>query len=176
MPAVRLGELVRGPGESQLSWTAGAFAINWYRASVKAVEEPGNPSEKRFGITVFKIWLDRLYQCRKVDHMNQLISKSQYEADELCDFARWPNKSSPSNSNLQVRPIRLVYPRSANRVGIKLKSTLEESKNVDLLGPCHRCIWTQSWRAWKDGTFLDHEGPGYAGDPRLMLCKTKRIK
>ena len=44
-------------------------------------------------------------------------------------------KASTLTGNLQVTLTDTVgfYPRSTNRVGISFKSTLEESKNVDLL-------------------------------------------
>ena len=123
--AVRPGELV--------SWSRGKSVgveppsvrnqITDIERQLKAVEKNRETlREKRLESPVFKIGLIGYTNAGKSTIMNQLTSKSQYEADELFATLDATNQKHPSNrqSTSDLDRYGWFYPRSTNRVGIKL--------------------------------------------------------
>ena len=107
--------------------------------------------------------------------MNQLTSKSQYEADELFATLDATTKSIHLTGNLQVTltdTVGFIQDLPTELVS-SFKSTLEESKNVDLLVHVIDASDPNHEEHEKDGTF-DHEGPGYAGDSSLDALQQSR--
>ena len=140
----------RGPGESQLElnrrsvglvcgnflcWSGGMFLVDIER-QLKAVEKNRETlREKRLESPVFKIGLIGYTNAGKSTIMNQLTSKSQYEADELFATLDATTKSIHLTGNLQVTltdTVGFIQDLPTELVS-SFKSTLEESKNVDLL-------------------------------------------
>ena len=123
--AVRLGNWFSWSRESQLELNRRSVRnqITDIERQLKAVEKNRETlREKRFESPVFKIGLIGYTNAGKSTIMNQLTSKSQYEADELFATLDATTKSIHLTGNLQVTPDRYgwFYPRSTNRVGIKL--------------------------------------------------------
>ena len=89
---------------------------------LKAVEKNRETlHEKRLESPVFKIGLIGYTNAGKSTIMNQLTSKSQYEADELFATLDATTKSIHLTGNLQVTPDRYgwFYSGLYNRVGIE---------------------------------------------------------
>ena len=103
---------------------------------LKAVEKNRETlREKRLESPVFKIGLIGYTNAGKSTIMNQLTSKSQYEADELFATLDATTKSIHLTGNLQVTltdTVGFIQDLPTELVS-SFKSTLEESKNVDLL-------------------------------------------
>ena len=118
----------RGPGESQLE-------LN--RRSVRKVVEKNRATvrEKRLESSAFKIGLIGYTNAGKSTIMNTLTSKIQYEADELFATLDATTKSIHLGGNLQVTltdTVGFIQDLPTELVS-SFKSTLEESKHVDLL-------------------------------------------
>ena len=136
----------RGPGESQLELNRRSVRnqITDIERQLKAVEKNRETlREKRLESPVFKIGLIGYTNAGKSTIMNQLTSKSQYEADELFATLDATTKSIHLTGNLQVTltdTVWFLFRTLPTELVTSFKSTLEESKNVDLLVPCHRCL------------------------------------
>ena len=91
--------------------------------------------EKRLESSVFKIGLIGYTNAGKSTIMNALTSKTQYEADELFATLDATTKSIHLTGNLQVTLTDTVgfIQELPTELVTSFKSTLEESKNVDLL-------------------------------------------
>lgn len=128
----------RGPGESQLELNRRAVRnqITDIERQLKVVEKNRETvREKRLDSPVFKIGLIGYTNAGKSTIMNSLTSKSQYEADELFATLDATTKSIHLTGNLQVTltdTVGFIQDLPTELVS-SFKSTLEESKNVDLL-------------------------------------------
>ena len=128
----------RGPGESQLELNRRSVRnqIHDIERQLKAVEKNrATVREKRLESPVFKIGLIGYTNAGKSTIMNSLTSKSQYEADELFATLDATTKSIHLGGRLQVTltdTVGFIQDLPTELVS-SFKSTLEESKNVDLL-------------------------------------------
>ena len=128
----------RGPGESQLELNRRSVRnqITDIERQLKVVEKNREVvREKRLESSVFKIGLIGYTNAGKSTIMNALISKAQYEADELFATLDATTKSIHLTGNLQVTLTDTVgfIQDLPTELVTSFKSTLEESKNVDLL-------------------------------------------
>jgi len=118
----------RGPGESQ--------QITDIERQLKVVEKNrATVREKRLESSTFKIGLIGYTNAGKSTIMNTLTSKIQYEADELFATLDATTKSIHLGGNLQVTltdTVGFIQDLPTELVS-SFKSTLEESKHVDLL-------------------------------------------
>ena len=128
----------RGPGESQLELNRRSVRnqIADIERQLKVVEKNREVvREKRLESSVFKIGLIGYTNAGKSTIMNALTSKTQYEADELFATLDATTKSIHLTGNLQVTLTDTVgfIQDLPTELVTSFKSTLEESKNVDLL-------------------------------------------
>ena len=128
----------RGPGESQLELNRRSVRnqITDIERQLKVVEKNREVvREKRLESSVFKIGLIGYTNAGKSTIMNALTSKTQYEADELFATLDATSKSIHLTGNLQVTLTDTVgfIQDLPTELVTSFKSTLEESKNVDLL-------------------------------------------
>lgn len=128
----------RGPGESQLELNRRSVRnqITDIERQLKVVEKNREVvREKRLESSVFKIGLIGYTNAGKSTIMNALTSKAQYEADELFATLDATTKSIHLTGNLQVTLTDTVgfIQDLPTELVTSFKSTLEESKNVDLL-------------------------------------------
>lgn len=128
----------RGPGESQLELNRRSVRnqIADIERQLKMVEKNREVvREKRLESSVFKIGLIGYTNAGKSTIMNALTSKTQYEADELFATLDATTKSIHLTGNLQVTLTDTVgfIQDLPTELVTSFKSTLEESKNVDLL-------------------------------------------
>lgn len=128
----------RGPGESQLELNRRNVRnqITDIERQLKVVEKNREVvREKRLESSVFKIGLIGYTNAGKSTIMNALASKTQYEADELFATLDATTKSIHLTGNLQVTLTDTVgfIQDLPTELVTSFKSTLEESKNVDLL-------------------------------------------
>lgn len=128
----------RGPGESQLELNRRSVRnqIADIEHQLKMVEKNREVvREKRLESSVFKIGLIGYTNAGKSTIMNALTSKTQYEADELFATLDATTKSIHLTGNLQVTLTDTVgfIQDLPTELVTSFKSTLEESKNVDLL-------------------------------------------
>ena len=128
----------RGPGESQLELNRRSVRnqITDIERQLKAVEKNREVGrEKRLESPIFKIGLIGYTNAGKSTIMNALTSKTQYEADELFATLDATTKSIHLTGNLQVTLTDTVgfIQDLPTELVTSFKSTLEESKNVDLL-------------------------------------------
>ena len=128
----------RGPGESQLELNRRSVRnqIADIELQLKVVEKNREVvREKRLESSVFKIGLIGYTNAGKSTIMNALTSKTQYEADELFATLDATTKSIHLTGNLQVTLTDTVgfIQDLPTELVTSFKSTLEESKNVDLL-------------------------------------------
>ena len=128
----------RGPGESQLELNRRSVRnqITDIERQLKAVEKNREVvREKRLESPIFKICLIGYTNAGKSTIMNALTSKTQYEADELFATLDATTKSIHLTGNLQVTLTDTVgfIQDLPTELVTSFKSTLEESKNVDLL-------------------------------------------
>ena len=128
----------RGPGESQLELNRRSVRnqITDIGRQLKVVEKNREVvREKRLESSVFKIGLIGYTNAGKSTIMNALTSKTQYEADELFATLDATTKSIHLTGNLQVTLTDTVgfIQDLPTELVTSFKSTLEESKNVDLL-------------------------------------------
>ena len=128
----------RGPGESQLELNLRSVRnqITDIERQLKVVEKNREVvREKRLESSVFKIGLIGYTNAGKSTIMNALTSKTQYEADELFATLDATTKSIHLTGNLQVTLTDTVgfIQDLPTELVTSFKSTLEESKNVDLL-------------------------------------------
>ena len=128
----------RGPGESQLELNRRSVRnqITDIERQLKVVEKNREVvREKRLESSVFKIGLIGCTNAGKSTIMNALTSKTQYEADELFATLDATTKSIHLTGNLQVTLTDTVgfIQDLPTELVTSFKSTLEESKNVDLL-------------------------------------------
>ena len=128
----------RGPGESQLELKRRSVRnqITDIERQLKVVEKNREVvREKRLESSVFKIGLIGYTNAGKSTIMNALTSKTQYEADELFATLDATTKSIHLTGNLQVTLTDTVgfIQDLPTELVTSFKSTLEESKNVDLL-------------------------------------------
>ena len=128
----------RGPGESQLELNRRSVRnqITDIECQLKVVEKNREVvREKRLESSVFKIGLIGYTNAGKSTIMNALTSKTQYEADELFATLDATTKSIHLTGNLQVTLTDTVgfIQDLPTELVTSFKSTLEESKNVDLL-------------------------------------------
>ena len=128
----------RGPGESQLELNRRSVRnqITDIERQLKVVEKNREVvREKRLESPIFKIGLIGYTNAGKSTIMNALTSKTQYEADELFATLDATTKSSHLTGNLQVTLTDTVgfIQDLPTELVTSFKSTLEESKNVDLL-------------------------------------------
>ena len=128
----------RGPGESQLELNRRSVRnqITVIERQLKVVEKNREVvREKRLESSVFKIGLIGYTNAGKSTIMNALTSKTQYEADELFATLDATTKSIHLTGNLQVTLTDTVgfIQDLPTELVTSFKSTLEESKNVDLL-------------------------------------------
>ena len=128
----------RGPGESQLELNRRSVRnqITDIERQLKVVEKNREVvREKRLESPIFKIGLIGYTNAGKSTIMNALTSKTQYEADELFATLDATTKSIHLTGNLQVTltdKVGFIQDLPTELV-TSFKSTLEESKNVDLL-------------------------------------------
>ena len=128
----------RGPGESQLELNRRIVRnqITDIERQLKVVEKNREVvREKRLESPIFKIGLIGYTNAGKSTIMNALTSKTQYEADELFATLDATTKSIHLTGNLQVTLTDTVgfIQDLPTELVTSFKSTLEESKNVDLL-------------------------------------------
>ena len=128
----------RGPGESQLELNRRSVRnqITDIERQLKVVEKNREVvREKRLESSVFKIGLIGYTNAGKSTIMNALTSKTQYEANELFATLDATTKSIHLTGNLQVTLTDTVgfIQDLPTELVTSFKSTLEESKNVDLL-------------------------------------------
>lgn len=128
----------RGPGESQLELNRRSVhnQITDIERQLKVVEKNREVvREKRLESPIFKIGLIGYTNAGKSTIMNALTSKTQYEADELFATLDATTKSIHLTGNLQVTLTDTVgfIQDLPTELVTSFKSTLEESKNVDLL-------------------------------------------
>ena len=128
----------RGPGESQLELNRRSVRnqITDIERQLKVGEKNREVvREKRLESSVFKIGLIGYTNAGKSTIMNALTSKAQYEADELFATLDATTKSIHLTGNLQVTLTDTVgfIQDLPTELVTSFKSTLEESKNVDLL-------------------------------------------
>ena len=128
----------RGPGESQLELNRRSVRnqITDIERQLKVVEKNREVvREKRLESSVFKIGLIGYTNAGKSTIMNALTSKTQYEADELFATLDATTKSIHLTGNLQLTLTDTVgfIQDLPTELVTSFKSTLEESKNVDLL-------------------------------------------
>ena len=128
----------RGPGESQLELNRRSVRnqITDIERQLKVVEKNREVvREKRLESPIFKIGLIGYTNAGKSTIMNALTSKTQYEADELFATLDATSKSIHLTGNLQVTLTDTVgfIQDLPTELVTSFKSTLEESKNVDLL-------------------------------------------
>lgn len=128
----------RGPGESQLELNRRSVRnqITDIERQLKVVEKNREVvREKRLESPIFKIGLIGYTNAGKSTIMNALTSKPQYEADELFATLDATTKSIHLTGNLQVTLTDTVgfIQDLPTELVTSFKSTLEESKNVDLL-------------------------------------------
>jgi len=128
----------RGPGESQLELNRRSVRnqITDIERQLKVVEKNrATVREKRLESSTFKIGLIGYTNAGKSTIMNTLTSKIQYEADELFATLDATTKSIHLGGNLQVTltdTVGFIQDLPTELVS-SFKSTLEESKHVDLL-------------------------------------------
>lgn len=128
----------RGPGESQLELNRRSVRnqITDIERQLKVVEKNrATVREKRLESSTFKIGLIGYTNAGKSTIMNTLTSKTQYEADELFATLDATTKSIHLGGNLQVTltdTVGFIQDLPTELVS-SFKSTLEESKHVDLL-------------------------------------------
>ena len=128
----------RGPGESQLELNRRSVRnqIHDIERQLKIVEKNRTTvREKRLDSSVFKIGLIGYTNAGKSTIMNVLTNKSQYEADELFATLDATTKSVNLTGRLNVTltdTVGFIQDLPTELVS-SFKSTLEESKNVDLL-------------------------------------------
>ena len=128
----------RGPGESQLELNRRSVRnqITDIERQLKVVEKNREVvREKRLESPIFKIGLIGYTNAGKSTIMNALTSKTQYEADELFATLDATTKSIHLTGNLQVTLTDTVgfIQDLPTELVTSFKSTLEESKTVDLL-------------------------------------------
>ena len=128
----------RGPGESQLELNRRSVRnqITDIERQLKVVEKNREVvREKRLESPIFKIGLIGYTNAGKSTIMNALTSKTQYEADELFATLAATTKSIHLTGNLKVTLTDTVgfIQDLPTELVTSFKSTLEESKNVDLL-------------------------------------------
>ena len=128
----------RGPGESQLELNRRSVRnqITDIERQLKVVEKNREVvREKRLESPIFKIGLIGYTNAGKSTIMNALTSKTQYEADELFATLDATTKSIHLTGNIQVTLTDTVgfIQDLPTELVTSFKSTLEESKNVDLL-------------------------------------------
>ena len=128
----------RGPGESQLELNRRSVRnqIHDIERQLKIVEKNrATVREKRLDSSVFKIGLIGYTNAGKSTIMNVLTNKNQYEADELFATLDATTKSINLTGRLNVTltdTVGFIQDLPTELVS-SFKSTLEESKNVDLL-------------------------------------------
>ncbi|WP_247905835.1 GTPase HflX [Streptococcus anginosus] len=128
----------RGPGESQLELNRRSVRnqIHDIERQLKIVEKNRTTvREKRLDASVFKIGLIGYTNAGKSTIMNVLTNKNQYEADELFATLDATTKSVNLTGRLNVTltdTVGFIQDLPTELVS-SFKSTLEESKNVDLL-------------------------------------------
>ena len=128
----------RGPGESQLELNRRSVRnqIHDIERQLKIVEKNrATVREKRLDSSVFKIGLIGYTNAGKSTIMNVLTNKNQYEADELFATLDATTKSVNLIGRLNVTltdTVGFIQDLPTELVS-SFKSTLEESKNVDLL-------------------------------------------
>ena len=128
----------RGPGESQLELNRRSVRnqIHDIERQLKIVEKNrATVREKRLDSSVFKIGLIGYTNAGKSAIMNVLTNKNQYEADELFATLDATTKSVNLIGRLNVTltdTVGFIQDLPTELVS-SFKSTLEESKNVDLL-------------------------------------------
>ena len=128
----------RGPGESQLELNRRSVRnqITDIERQLKVVEKNREVvREKRLESPIFKIGLIGYTNAGKSTIMNALTSKTQYEANELFATLDATTKNIHLTGNLQVTLTDTVgfIQDLPTELVTSFKSTLEESKNVDLL-------------------------------------------
>ena len=128
----------RGPGESQLELNRRSVRnqIHDIERQLKIVEKNrATVREKRLDSSVFKIGLIGFTNAGMSTIMNVLTNKNQYEADELFATLDATTKSVNLIGRLNVTltdTVGFIQDLPTELVS-SFKSTLEESKNVDLL-------------------------------------------
>ena len=128
----------RGPGESQLELNRRSVRnqIHDIERQLKIVEKNrATVREKRLDSSVFKIGLIGYTNAGKSTIMNVLTNKSQYEADELFATLDATTKSVNLTGRFNVTltdTVGFIQDLPTELIS-SFKSTLEESKNVDLL-------------------------------------------